>query len=713
LAAWATSSVILDRQRRAVAQLAQWGSARPGELAALLRRFADVDDVQVVESVAVAAAGAVLNLIEHGSADELARAAHAAFFENRGEKNHPNVVARHAARLVIERAFKIGTDLSMDIHDDATPPYFAAGPKLPIDAETVSENRGPGRGGGDAPLSSDLDWHVANLAIDPFFSQVSHYRPERNNRRFGRVPEQILNAVVDGRLNINAEVFGEISGEIEQRAQHPKYFSITDLVREVGATEDEQDDHDVSGIGMAGRIDEDLAREFFEAFESTPPGQQPPRMGVEAEAMLAEYAHELLENEPLSPKQIGNGLIVALVKKWGGNKETFYGDPRGGEAGEELGADIAIQRQHQRATHGSRSSVATFGEKYVWSAVNVVSTFLCDRLPGKTETGSELEFISNQSELGSGMPDPLVGHRPDKVPDLRPPWAAKGIAAAPDLTETRQPDRGIQWLERAEWPKPEEWFSSGGDESILLSAFLFSEDHQAGVQMAAWVSCVAVPRAQLHLIERDINIAPELWVNHSTHKIEGHFEGGFYAPLRLTVWLPWSIDGKPEDWHSISDSGEPVAIPLYPLVTKAIWDGTEGETTARSPSKLLRDVGEIIDCCGPDSALQFVDRDRREVAYFQRTSFPDDWSKTNNYLQIQRSLLSKALTEQDLVPVWGVRVYRELLPALRPNGGWVDQDAYWMVLPSGDGLEFRSLLVSSENRDERESSTDPPEAESA
>jgi hypothetical protein len=66
LTAWTTSSVIHERKRTAVAKLAEWGAKRPAELAKLLLRFAKVDDVQVVESVTVAAAGAVLELVKHG-----------------------------------------------------------------------------------------------------------------------------------------------------------------------------------------------------------------------------------------------------------------------------------------------------------------------------------------------------------------------------------------------------------------------------------------------------------------------------------------------------------------------------------------------------------------------------------------------------------------------------------------------------------------------
>lgn len=698
LAAWVTSSVIHERQRQAIASLAKWGSKRPAELAKLLFNFAAVDDIQVVESVVVAAAGAVLELVEHGAADDLAKTTHVVFFDKREAKDHPSVVARHAARLVIERAFTIGTELPDSIYHDATPPYSPVGAKLPIDVETVALTQGDGRHGGEFPLSSDLDWYVAERARAPFFEYERQRHEEPEPRRFAEVPKQILDAVADGRLKVDPAVRQEIAEEIEVKTQTQRRWAF-DLhpVAKTAETSEE-----VAEESPNPDEDEELSelrplQEILEVFHSR--SESPPsRLSTEADAILAEYARDVSASEPLSPKQLGNGLIAALFKKWGWNKETFYGDPRGQAPGEILGADIAILRQQRSATHGSRSSVASFGEKYVWSAVNVVSTFLCDRLPGKDDRTAGFEMITNQSNLGSGMPDPLAGDQPDVVPEFRPPWNPAGIAATPDLTETRQPDRAIQWLDRADWPVPADWFAAGAEEPIVLASFLSTKDHMIGVQIAAWVSCIAVPRTRIHLIERDINFAPSLWTKSlSVHEIKGHFGEGVYSPLRLAVWAPWVTDCESETWHTILDSGEPVSISLAPLVTETHWAGREGETTALSPSKLLREAGGIIDCHGTDDAVQFVDRNRLEVAYYQRVNFPDDWSKSNQHLQFDRTKFFHALAEQNLVPVWGVRLYRELLPELRANG-WVDQDSYWLVVSEDDGATFRHVLVAREHR---------------
>jgi len=707
LVAWVTSSVIYERQREAIARLAKWGSNDPAELAKLLLKFAAVDDVQVVESLAVAAAGAVLEMVDHGSADNLAKAAHTIFFDNRAEKDHPSVVARHAARLVIERAFTIKTELPEAIRDDATPPYPPVGEMLPIDPETVAITKGEVRGGAESPLSSDLDWYVAKKSIDPFFKYVRQWPKEPEPRRYADVPTQILDAVTDGRLTVDCAVRAEIAEEIEARTQNQRTWPLGfhPIVRTSETGEEVYEDSMSSVENEEEPLESRALEEVIEAFQSR--SELPlHHLSPEADSILAEYALDFSTSEALNPKQLGNGLIAALFKKWGWNKETFYGDPRGGRPGEVLGADIAILRKHRSATHGSRSAVASFGEKYVWSAVNVVSSFFSDRLPGQTDKDEEFEMIINQSNLGSGMPDPLAGNRPDFVPEFRPPWNPAGIAPTTELTETRQPARGIQWLDRASWPDPAEWFTTDADEPIALAGFLSTKDHMIGIQTAVWISCVAAPRALIHLIERDVKFAPSRWTKiFAGHEVKSHFGEGVYSPLRLAVWAPWVKDDETETWHTLSKSGEPEEIPLLPLVTETHWAGVEGETSALSPSKLLRVASGIIDCRGTEDVLQFVGRDRVETAYYQQLNFPDDWSKSNQHLQIERSNFFHALAGRDLVPIWGVRVYRELLPELRSDG-WVDQDSYWLVVSDYDGTNFRSVLVSRDFRDERGSRSD-------
>ena len=104
-----------------------------------------------------------------------------------------------------------------------------------------------------------------------------------------------------------------------------------------------------------------------------------PQYSTLAQAFLTHYAKAYNLSE-LTPNRLALTFVRAYVLSLGWSKEIFTGNPQGGNPGEILGADIAISRQYRKATHGEPSSMASFGEKYVWAATHELTGFLADRL---------------------------------------------------------------------------------------------------------------------------------------------------------------------------------------------------------------------------------------------------------------------------------------------------------------------------------------------
>jgi hypothetical protein len=109
------------------------------------------------------------------------------------------------------------------------------------------------------------------------------------------------------------------------------------------------------------------------------PGHENPELPSVAKALLTLHA-DACGLEVLTEQQLAFGYISAYARSLGWDYERFLGDPRGGEPSEVLGPDVAIVRQHYPASHGSRSTVMTFAEKYVWLAVHDLIGYLADRL---------------------------------------------------------------------------------------------------------------------------------------------------------------------------------------------------------------------------------------------------------------------------------------------------------------------------------------------
>lgn len=98
----------------------------------LVDRFADVDDLYVVERVYAVAYGVAMRSHEAAAVGDLARCVYRHVFEDGRVPAH--ILLRDYARGVVERALHLGAELDIDLAR-ARPPYDSAWPKIPTEAE--------------------------------------------------------------------------------------------------------------------------------------------------------------------------------------------------------------------------------------------------------------------------------------------------------------------------------------------------------------------------------------------------------------------------------------------------------------------------------------------------------------------------------------------------------------------------------------------------
>src|SRR5262249_9420008 len=129
---------------------------------------------------------------------------------------------------------------------------------------------------------------------------------------------------------------------------------------------------------------------------------------------LCAHASQVARVANIAPDAVRKALIAAKVHSWGWSEAGFccYEWDKLPER-----VDQAIVKRHEAsASHGSRSAVATFREKYVWAAVNCVAGELVDRLPVWDEMTGSWRRLDSLERLGTGMPDPLPRSAPNSPP---------------------------------------------------------------------------------------------------------------------------------------------------------------------------------------------------------------------------------------------------------------------------------------------------------
>ncbi len=529
--AWVCSSVVEARRRRARAMLAVWGSRRLGDMVCLLDHMARVDDPQVVEDVVVAALGAVSGApFDDEALVPLAMTVDRLFFCDDAEAWTPDVIVRIAARGIIERVALLCPGTVDHLLKRARPPYAPRGPQWPeLDVDEAREYSSVG----SKIVWGDLSWYVAAHCFSPFLMERREHPVAQEEDLLVSVDKGIIDAVLAGGLAMPEEVVQRCRAMVEQRNQRTQQSKIelanrlqarrelyVQEVTEQGEPLDTLDEEGFLGWAMERHGSEDA------------PHERKPQWSDELRALYA-HASKVAGVANIAPDAVRNALIAAKVRSWGWS-EVGFGCYEWDKLPERV--DQAIGKRHGAgASHGSRSAVATFQEKYVWAAVNWVAGELADRLPVWDDMTGSWRRLERLEQLGTGMPDPLPRSAPNSSPvpaTEYPQWIPDELW--PELfADEALVRRAERWLSEAPLPNPrvfvrgriEPW-----QDATVLAATLFRRGHQGCIDQAVWVATIGVPIAVAELFKRDIL---HRWFSHLHEEFVGLGDAVIVSSARL------------------------------------------------------------------------------------------------------------------------------------------------------------------------------------
>jgi hypothetical protein len=694
--AWICSSVKEDRRCRARGRLAVWGSRRLDQMVLLLEHMADVDDPQLVGDLVVAALGAAVGSeIALPALLDLARLVDILFFADDARAWTPSVAVRSAARGIIGRAAVIFPGEIDDLVTRSRPPYKRRGPEWPpVDADEV---RNSSQLGGEL-VRGDLSWYVANRCFDRFSNTATstHYGGHEE------IDSSLRQAIVDGLVEAPAQLRALVEAErekheLERLAAKERQASLFSELRAFHkATLPDGNADDLSEMELLKWAAENISAE-----RCIQEGSQPePRWSDEFRTMLAHYATQF-GVVSCSPLAVRNGMIAHLVRDWGWSEETFsyvrYDDPV-------RTVDHAIVCHHgSGASHGARSNICHFREKYVWAAVDWIAGELADRLPVWSSDEQRWVRLTTLAGLGNGIPDPFpYSQEDDQTGDSLDIEVPHELLPELFVEEPDPARRAEQWLVHGKLPDPvsvvraSDRFAS--DAAILARSHLRSQ-HQSCIDQLVQVRAFAIRRVDVQYVERDLRFVGGRLYEHNAWLEHGN------ESAALAWWAPWL------DWHgtncgytSFDDLGKARAIDLLPLVgsfTTHVPDDVPREQTVWVPSPMLAQVLGVVAMRGGHELRSYLDRTGACVATERDVLPPERWSFDDHYLIVDRATLVQALDARGLVPVWVVRVFREASPVLFMKGSnqfevrdglkHRSRDVLWLVV-GGSGAWAATLL---------------------
>ncbi len=656
LLAWATTTVKNDSRRRIRAAIAVWGSQKPDGLLALLRETCQTNDPQMKEDILSAAYGASCLTRPDEKWLPLCDWLIDNFFVPKAPLYTHNIVVRHSARSFIERCVACHVAIDAERLTIVRVPSVEPGEILCIDKD-VALRVNPHCG--IEPATSDLAWYVVPRLIKPFFDE---YRLARRNKadsqpekeeaadEFEDINETLLNKFVEGSLRESADI--EARQHVKEVLKARAELQI--MVETFPAATDEEK-RDLLIEWEIPIIEETEEEEISETQEAI---SEKTEYSPSAQAILSQYA-EKYGLQDLNPIQLAFGFVSAYAAKLGWSKDVFIKEPNGGKPGEILGADIAIVRSYPQATHGSRSTTATFGEKYVWAATNELFGFLADRVAAYDwdrcfEPPVDLSLLAEPtnpaSDVGYGqLQINQVLEFSELIPDA-------------ELCEINQVERANEWAQKAplpdiqsllfqnseqlpQWAKNYEW--------VILRAFVIRRHADSQAESVLRASSFLFSSDALSFLEEDaqLGILPELYEFSSSV-----VSVTTYRDPCEVVWAPWIQEIEGFISHASLDAvGNSIKLNLQAATSHFPWEAPDGEKEEWVPAKVLRETLEIVDF----REGKFLTANGQVQAFRFDISGKRWHTSSCQVLLARRDVIFEALTQRNLSLGWGIWLNRE------------------------------------------------------
>ena len=359
-----------------------------------------------------------------------------------------------------------------------------------------------------------------------------------------------------------------------------------------------------------------------------------------------------------------DGWVISAAYQYlvdhGYDPDTFSGQMD--EGGNRLdGIDRRIAGSFGSADHGSRSTVMTVAEKYVWCARNEICGFMADRIPVHEtiwQDGVSHEtyglahdygsLFSFQSPLFEATVNRLEVDRANVVPSFPTPFACDGneICSERELND---------------------WINAGSAESIVsllnhvpnvslsldgnvIPVALYVSDWGAcGKQAQGWAYCGLACSAEVEKLSENGTVAIDGYDNASAFTTGINVEAAYTSPVEYMA-SPWIGEYNESPYRTkVAD----VHITASPLSGSGVDNLTGiGDRWYRFPS--IRAM-ELTGVRRTDGARYFNADDK---VIFEDVDYGESYKKHYQALLVDKDKLFDDLRGKDLHPVWYATLQR-------------------------------------------------------
>ncbi|MFS0594425.1 hypothetical protein AB1L05_22895 [Cytobacillus horneckiae] len=538
-----------------------------------------------------------------------------------------NCAIRYYSRAIVERSYAFEEIKAEDV-EKSRPPYHTFG-NIPLNLKATSGTRM----GGYGPIDYDLARYVLCDPIDRmFFSNRGSNPGVEVDYTSYFSEEEIQDLLTNEKNSLSEKCYAKLKDIQLKHINRRKSWDnlLNNLPR--------------------NNVDTNLELPIY-------------KYNKEGDSFLLEHAR-ILEMESLDAEQFVLAAAYAYILLQGWKKEEFYGYPNGDKPGEVIGVDIAIMRQHPSATHGSKSSIMTFCEKYTWCVRNEILGYLSDRLLFRdfekapsllNDYGLLDDFPNPAQELFQENPDSLMGKTSWFIPEDLSPLINESLGEAA-LRD---------WIINAPNPNFEKWIGNCdiNDDIIKaqkkdwISLYNFnSVSNTLGGESLMWMSSGIINSNNFKYLKNDILNRKESLVHNLLNPEDFHSstETQCYITPKEICWMNWK-DECNNTLHNVSIAdGDFKEYTIEKAVEECTANYPEfGDVYYKLPSRIIREILGISNGDG----YKYYNGEKELGAFFINAG--EKWYDSQSYLCVDREKLLSQLHQSNLQIFWIVRLLRQ------------------------------------------------------
>ncbi len=346
-------------------------------------------------------------------------------------------------------------------------------------------------------------------------------------------------------------------------------------------------------------------------------------------------------------------------------------------------------------SHGSKSMVYTYEEKYTWLAVHHLQGYLSDYLP-YSEFEQSPVYVHDYSQLND-IPNPgedvameknlLQFAKPEKIwvikEDLSPTISTVGDIAE-NLRNWTDSEPNLDFANWIEYSYSDFEIGDIDQKGIAISNTTNLRDaSQLGLARIDVTACLSSPETFKLLKDKIKSNADSLYFIRHLDNLEAYPDTTTYSNPSDIVWMDWIEELN--KLESFDDSEVEHQI-LYTL-TRITQDTVNGEKYYQIPSKIVRQLLGIKSFKEP----LFQNEEDETVAFIHDVS-EGSYEDSQKILLINSNTFFDQINAKDLQVFWWVEVLKKKNPLYEPGNEYPYSQKTFKYLVWKEGDDFHHTI---------------------